>query len=888
MADEQFPWLDWPHPQNYAPTNMSQNTPRVEENSNSHWRSPFYNSSSNPNVQTSVNTNNSNNNTQAQYYPTYQQQEESYVRLEDVLPYPSYRWGPPPAREYQRQATYAESQGSGLPTTSLPQQSPNRPTSRQLPTPMPQAQSGSGESNAAEEAYSGHDAKRRKVEASILQTASRAVPKVASPVYSQVRTPVVPPDSQTSNYNTTQTPNPPISQPAAQPAVQRTSQLTPQRPGSQYVAPTQARPTAQVQPQRTASPAMQTQRVSQYAPQAQQKATPRATSSSSPQINAQQLSRRASQYASPQTSSQTLPTTVAPSATQFTAQQHAQPPSQPKSQYASPNPPPQSLPQTVAPSDTQIRPPPPYIPPSRPFPQMQAQAHPQNSRQSAPQPASQATSTNKQATEPATKAASQPASRPSTQQPTSQSVPPPAKTATPPVPQQVPQTLPHQRPPSTQTVPSGPASSQPQQPASHLQPPGPHGRFAAYTFKPENPSDRTHLKRRSDIVSKLNEADAAQKTAYEPQTIARDILIAAGRHPTEACLNHHLLRLRDVFTAVDMNSDLATFKWDLVDPGHPSRETLAKVAKHRAAMQTKQTAPPPAPAVQVALPVNNTFIPQQPSQRQHNPSPPTLQHVQPPPPPPPPPQQSKFRVQPQVQLQSQQPVPSPVPQRVSQTQNTPSTPNTPNTPNSMEKKRRGRPPGSTNKPKVPAAPVAPPQPTSSYPVFACRWNNCQSELHNLDVLKKHIFKSHVSHQITCGWKNCQFTGTLPAAELMKHVKKEHLDSLAWKLGDGPAVATSVDLDSSSSTVPLTIPESNQPGNEDSLIFPADYRSIRAFNKVHGNSSQQEKAQEIFRAVQRLKEHIGVGLDPGGCELASPLRNQRVSTEEDVYEVRSAS
>lgn len=204
----------------------------------------------------------------------------------------------------------------------------------------------------------------------------------------------------------------------------------------------------------------------------------------------------------------------------------------------------------------------------------------------------------------------------------------------------------------------------------------------------------------------------------------------------------------------------------------------------------------------------------------------------------------------------------------------------------MEKKRRGRPPGSTNKPKVVVASAAPPQRTSSYPVFACRWGNCQSELHNLELLKKHIFKIHVSYQITCGWKGCTFTGTLPAAELMNHVKTEHLDSLAWKLGDGPAVLTSVDWDISA--VPLTIPESYQPGTEDTLIFPAEYNSIRAFNRVHGNNSQLEKAHEVFKAVQRLKTQIGVGLDPGGCELATPLRNQRVSNDEDVYEVRPAS
>jgi hypothetical protein len=64
------------------------------------------------------------------------------------------------------------------------------------------------------------------------------------------------------------------------------------------------------------------------------------------------------------------------------------------------------------------------------------------------------------------------------------------------------------------------------------------------------------------------------------------------------------------------------------------------------------------------------------------------------------------------------------------------------------------------------------------------------ELHNLDLLKKHLFKKHVSFSMVCGWKGCTVTGAMPAAELMKHVKQAHLDALAWKLGDGPVVPTS--------------------------------------------------------------------------------------------------
>ena len=37
-----------------------------------------------------------------------------------------------------------------------------------------------------------------------------------------------------------------------------------------------------------------------------------------------------------------------------------------------------------------------------------------------------------------------------------------------------------------------------------------------------------------------------------------------------APLNSHLDNLREKFTAVNYDSDLSTFRWDLVDPGDPA------------------------------------------------------------------------------------------------------------------------------------------------------------------------------------------------------------------------------------------------------------------------------------------------------------------------------
>ncbi|KAJ0415213.1 hypothetical protein BJY00DRAFT_267719 [Aspergillus carlsbadensis] len=767
MADEQFPWLDWPP--GFTPSNLSnlpQTAPRAEESSNPHWRSPLYTPGTTSTGQTPQLNNNSN---QSQYYPTYQQQEESYVRLADVVPYPSYRWGPPPTREYSRPTSYPEST-SGLPAVSLAQQSPTRSTSRQLPTPVSQTQqpvASSGESHAAN-MYSSHDAKRRRLDPPVAsQAPSQPVPKIPSPVYAQNRAQPAAQNTQTTTNLTYPSSN--ASSRATEP---RASQLTTQssqpiarrtphqmaRPGSQYVPPAQARLTMQMQqmqqapqapqaPQRTASPATsQTQapRATQYAQRTQPKAPSTAPSSASPQTTAQNLAGHQQQYTSPNTTTQSLPQFVQPSDTQIRAPQPMQRLDSIRSQKPSPQ--------------NRL--------PARNSPIVTAQSTKQQASQHTPGAGSQPPS------RPVSRPTAQATSQPPPSQPVSR---PAAHSATPPVSHHVQQTLPQQQmPPSTQAAPKAGAFRPPQTTpqmaqAPHAQPPsGPYGNLAAFSYQPQDPADKLHLKRRMDIVSRLNEKDAAQKITYDPKTIARDVLIAAGRHPTEPSLNHHLFCLRNAFSAVDMSSDLATFKWDLVDPGQSSRAKAPQAPTQGSFGQTSQTAPPP--AVQVAPPpsfsqfsvnLNNTRPPQQQQQPKSQPQPP------------------------QVLLQVSQP--QPVPAATPKPWVKAAAPSTPNS--DMEKRRRGRPPGSTNKPKVAVAPPVA-APTASYPVFACHWGNCQLELHNLDLLKKHLFKKHVSFSMVCGWKGCTVTGAMPAAELMKHVKQAHLDTLAWKLGDGPAVPTS--------------------------------------------------------------------------------------------------
>lgn len=84
-----------------------------------------------------------------------------------------------------------------------------------------------------------------------------------------------------------------------------------------------------------------------------------------------------------------------------------------------------------------------------------------------------------------------------------------------------------------------------------------------------------------DVVRPMHKReDALRRSKYNPETIARDILIATGSHPYMDPLNSHLDMLRSRFTAVDLESDMNTFRWDLVDPEQiPEQEPERQAAQ---------------------------------------------------------------------------------------------------------------------------------------------------------------------------------------------------------------------------------------------------------------------------------------------------------------------
>lgn len=89
-------------------------------------------------------------------------------------------------------------------------------------------------------------------------------------------------------------------------------------------------------------------------------------------------------------------------------------------------------------------------------------------------------------------------------------------------------------------------------------------------------SGRDALLQSYDIIEPMNKRrDALRRSSYNPKTIARDVLLGLGKHPTMTPLNAHLDVLRDRFKAVDYDSNLSSFRWDLVDPEGEAKAELS-------------------------------------------------------------------------------------------------------------------------------------------------------------------------------------------------------------------------------------------------------------------------------------------------------------------------
>ena len=79
--------------------------------------------------------------------------------------------------------------------------------------------------------------------------------------------------------------------------------------------------------------------------------------------------------------------------------------------------------------------------------------------------------------------------------------------------------------------------------------------------------------RTAEIAQPIDPSKAKPAGKYNIKTLARDILITAGKHETEAPLNFHLFGLKDIYKHVNQTTDLSSLRWDIMDPGGPEPGT---------------------------------------------------------------------------------------------------------------------------------------------------------------------------------------------------------------------------------------------------------------------------------------------------------------------------
>lgn len=370
------------------------------------------------------------------------------------------------------------------------------------------------------------------------------------------------------------------------------------------------------------------------------------------------------------------------------------------------------------------------------------------------------------------------------------------------------------------------ALSQPILPSNTTPPPPPQ---PVQPVKPKGPTlEQQQLSRLRGkmLVEPIMRDRVARKSRYDSRTIARDVLLATGRHPDMRGLNAHLATMQKLLGqhGGDMHggdglggglgnrSDLATIKWDVIDP---EVEEEQEDATHRDAspeeMSRKHRPAKPHPGSNIPLVYDPGTDP-------------TLTHP---------------RLGADSSSTSNN---APRPSKSHHTSRSASATSTPAATNGemppvgysafrrfaedgTEIKKKGRPFGwkksihSREAQGLPSKGVASlpsrkktatSTPTAGtakkedvvlqpvYQVYKCRWNKCKTELHNLETLKKHIIKVHGlaregDERFECWWKGCgaekraegrvlSFDGI---EDWLAHVDEEHLAAVRWKLGDGP-------------------------------------------------------------------------------------------------------
>lgn len=461
-----------------------------------------------------------------------------------------------------------------------------------------------------------------------------------------------------------------------------------------------------------------------------------------------------------------------------------------------------------------------------------------------------------------------------------------------------------------------PPFSQPGHLLNYPQPSYPPPKPNVQPPKPAHGIPRNHPLIDIPTGEKISRSKALRRSTYNHKTIARDVLLACGRHPDMRHLNAHLDILHNL--KVNNDTDLSTIRWDLIDPGGAEPGAGAPTGPfpedeigddHLADDESSDNDSVLHPRTTQSFPIGGgsaaliaTDVPQSgikpirikhykpgssdPVSR-HAPSTPLKSHTtgsstDP--------KSTNYATLRAAQAAKDGSAPKrgrPVGWRKwMQKDSANSSPSTPKAPGSGTGtgKPRGRPPGGKRPPK---------EPSPEFHPFVCKWRDCNAELHNLETLRRHIHKHHCHSSddgYACHWQNCS-TGPddeetrlfSTPDEWKHHVETAHLTPMQWAQGDGPATGL-VDPDGELSDAILSDREGRQVTPRIEMpSSPAAAAERAALDRARGlqgpsgaGSGRDERTYAEEERVRRtgvvfgegLKIHDGVkqGLKEGSVEL----------------------
>ncbi|KAF2088875.1 hypothetical protein K490DRAFT_64087 [Saccharata proteae CBS 121410] len=433
--------------------------------------------------------------------------------------------------------------------------------------------------------------------------------------------------------------------------------------------------------------------------------------------------------------------------------------------------------------------------------------------------------------------------------------------------------------------------------------------------------------RNMDVAQPIRRRDALRRSTYSVKTIARDVLLATGRHPEMRPLNGHLEGLKSTFRTIDNSTDLSSLRWDLIDPGDPPRDAAEPTvlesesedaddeeeADQRPKSPVTQQKPVPWPSKKGpdrpprhSMP-STTFIPHRPSPHGHQNTDPATSTP------------SNTSINKTMAAPRSEGSKAPIGNGVLgysafQQYNEDGTPI----------KKKGRPVGwrkslHSKEAQARAAGILPTLPAKNksaanrqgaapitthvnkaafpnYNVYLCQWKSCSAELHNMATLRKHVEKKHKG--LICLWGGCgtdltTFEGPaetavhshkhseFPTVEAwQKHVEQKHLVPLQWQLGDGHAAGLSESHESASESY---LSDSRGRHLTPKISAPAaDARSTLLGSKQRPGKDVQ-KALDAQAAMVLKVRQLGPGLDRGGARLANDKRRMGFIDDNDHEE-----